>query len=240
MSDQENENNVNNTENQNNTNTDKEIDYSKMLENESVKQYLSKLVEEQTKALKDKNTELLNELKPIKTKLKEDVTLKMLSEGKHEEVFNKVKEERDAEWRERLNNKEVEFNTEKQELLKYKEKVTDFIFKDKFSEVASNTRLNKTAYNDALEKVKSEFTINESGEIISKENKLNSNGKPLTLNDWIDNQIKERPFWFDGVSGAGTQNHQSTVTTTGKKMTPDQIKNLSIKEYKEMKKKGLI
>lgn len=240
MSEENQENQENITNEETNISKDNAIDYSKLLENEEVKSYLSNLVEEQTKALKNKNTELMNELKPIKTKLKEDVTLKMLSEGKHEEVFNKVKEERDEEWRERLSNKEIEFNKEKEELLKYKEKVTDYIFKDKFSEIASNTRLNKSAYKDVIEKIKSEFTINEDGNLISKDNKLNSQGKPLTVNDWIDNQSKERPYWFDGISGAGTVNHQSLNNTAGKKLTEDQIKNLTMKEYKEYKKKGLI
>lgn len=229
-----------NTNNQDQSNKNKTTDITKLLESEEVKSYLNKLVEEQTKSLKDKNKELLDELKPLKTKLKEDVTLKLLSEGKHEEVFSKVKEERDNEWKEILSNKEKEFLSEKEQLLKYKEKVEEFSYKEKFNEIASNTRLNKSAYKDAIKELKSEFIIDESGELKHKENKINSNGKPFSVNDWLDLQVKERSFWFDGVSGAGTKTQQSSLVNNNVKLSAEEIKKLSVKEYKEMKKKGLI
>lgn len=240
MSEENNENVNNENNNQDQLNNTDKVDITKLLENEEVKNYLSKLVEEQTKSLKDKNKELLDELKPIRNKLKDDATLKLLSEGKHEEVFSKVKEERDNEWKDILTKKEQEFLTEKESLLKYKNQVEEFTYKEKFNDIAANTRLNKSAYKDAIKELKNEFIIDESGVLKHKENKLNSNGKPYSVEDWLEVQTKERAYWFDGVSGSGTVKHQSSLVNNNKKLSAEEIKNLSVKEYKELKKKGLI
>lgn len=218
---------------------DKPFDINKIIESQEVKDYISNLIDESTKGLKDKNKELLDELKPWKEKLRSDETLKLLSEGKHDEVFRKVREERDVEWQNTIDNNEKKYLTERESLLKYKDQVTDFIYKEEFEKIASKTRLNKSAYKDVLKEIKQEFIINEKNDLLHKESKLNIEGKPLTVENWIEGQIKERSYWFDGVTGSGSVNQQSSLTGSIN-LTPEKISKLTMKEYKELRKKKLI
>lgn len=222
------ENNQNNEQN-NNSN---EVDYVKLYESD---EKFKAFIEEKIQPVAKKNKELLEKFAPLQKKLKEDSLLQALADGKHDEVFSKIKEERDSEWKELFSTKETELSTTKQELEKYKSKLTESALKDEFLKSVEKTTLKKIAFKDAIKELSSDFSIDENGVIKHKQNKLNKAGKQYEINDWLEEQQTERSYWFEGKSGSGSTNSQQ-INYSSEKLSDEEIAKLSVADYKIARK----
>lgn len=223
----------------------KEINIDEVLNSEKAKEKVNSMIqdalnkqkeefEKETAGIKNNKETILTEKKALEDKLKKI----LLETGNVDELTNRIKTERDTEWSERFNTVKTENDTLKNEISTYKtaQKIS------KLNTVAlkelKEFNIHQASIEDAQERFAKEFDFNDAGELVHKDKKLTSEGKPFTAKDFYNELQKTKPHWFNGVAGAGVTTSQKQ--NSGKELTADEIKNMSRAEYAAAKKKGLI
>lgn len=230
------------SEENNNNNDASEID--KVINSEAGKEKIQALIneaiskqkeefEKELSGIKNNKEEILKEKKVLQDK----VNKILLESGNVEEITKKIREERDAEWREKFEAIDNENKTLKTSIDSFKNAQKISKLHDLSIKEVSKYNIHTASIEDVKERFAKEFDLDEDGKIKHKENKLNEQGKDYSVDDFYKDLQKNKPHWFNGVSGSGTTTTNKTVS---KELTAEQIKNMTRAEYQKAKKDGLI
>jgi hypothetical protein len=180
-------------------------------------------VEAATKGLKSKNQELLNKLHTAGDALKAwegldpaairglmdrmdgDEELKLLKDGKLDDVVQRRVAKRDADWQKKLDIAAAERDSEKNKTSRFFTRVLDEQIR-----AAVNGKVHEKAVDDALFRARTIFTLDEDGYAVQLQNGqpvIGKDGKtPFSPQEWIESMRENAPHWFPSTasgSGAG-------------------------------------
>lgn len=201
-----------------------------------------------------KNTELLNEIKPIKAKLDswgdldpnnirtllnrfdQDEELKLISEGKHDEVIKKRTERISSEYQAKINTTTEELTTTKAERDAYKNQVQKLLVDGNAVTAFLKAGGLETAVEDIQLRASKVFTV-EKGEAIARDAKgeiiLGKSG-PMTMTEWAEGLRESAAHLFPSSNGArpngnkgGTGNTlDDKIEAAGKAGDVDELRRL--------------
>lgn len=188
----------------------------------------------------EKNKADNEELTSFRQKAEELKDKELFDKGEFETLLNKkVSEKQNAfdEYKKGQSEKESGYTNQLTELNK---RIHKMQLKEQISKVAlSDEHFDKTDTSvEILEMLAARaFETDNDGNFKYKGEKLDVDGNPMNFKSWFDSEIKSGyAQLFNGKGGAGVTNAK---TKTGH-IDNDSIKQMSQKEYKEARKKGLI
>lgn len=226
-------------------------------------------VQEHVKGLKNKVNELLTKINQIKKPedqnndvglTKEEIEeLKQIKELRKKEKEEQLKNENpDLLVKEKIAEIEAQYKKllekERKEIEERDRALNEFKSKEVFSKIEkeiikrSSTDIRKlkdAEIEEQKEYVKEKFEFDESGVLVSKDNKINNQGERYNIDDYFNDLATKRPYLFDQIpSGTGTKSTSSNsgVKIDGKKLSLEEASQLLEKDpekYKEYKKAGL-
>lgn len=201
------------------------------------KSYSQAEVDALVNGLKGKNSELLGKLKEqkaavsdaterlkqfdgidpesVRTILKrfsDDEEAKLIAEGKIDEVLEKRTEMMRTSHEKDLQALQGELEKAQAVATKF----TDRVLADSVRAAGSEAGIHKAAFEDAIYRAKGAFEINSDGEIIAKDGKFDSDGKPLTPKAWFEGMKEQAPHWFPAPQGGGMSNNATGNAGKGK------------------------
>lgn len=188
-------------------------------------------VNDAVKGLKDKNQELLgklktqseslkawdgldpNQIRDLLGKMEGDEELKLLKDGKLDEVVQRRVAKRDADWQKKLDAATAEAQGEKQKSAKFVGRVLDEQIR-----AAVNGKVHDKAVEDALFRARMLFTLDEDGNAVQLQDGkavLGKDGKTaFNPAEWIESMRDSAPHWFPATgSGTGAQQNQGAGGT---------------------------
>lgn len=228
------EENTNQNQEQNNQPTVEEL-----LKNEALKEHINKLitekVEAETTGLKANRDLILKEKKELEDKVKKDLA----ASGNIDELSARIRTERDTEWTSKFDPLKSENENLKNQLNEIKQHQKSSKLNDMALKELTGFSIHPASIEDAQEKFRTSFDIDENGNITHKANKLNDQGKPFTAVDFYNELQKTKPHWFNGVSGTGTKPSPSNPQGS-KEIDAAAMEKMSGAEYRDAKRKGLI
>lgn len=211
----------------------------------AIQEMLKKLVDEQVSGLKAKNSELLGKVKEAQEKTKQydgvdfekiknlqaqmesNEEMRLLADGKVEEVVSRRVELRDKEWENRygaLDGKVKEYET----ILRQKEeRLTELVIDGQIREAFVQLGYEATALDDMIRLGRHVFIMDENGTAVPRDSHGNIiYGKdaktPITSSQWLESLAEKKP-WLRGASkGAGTQPNRGSSKVDTSKMTSTQ------------------
>lgn len=143
----------------------------------------------------------------LMAKIDGDEELKLLSEGKHDEVFNKRTEKMRESYETQLKVKDTETEKERGTTKKYRDRVLDNAVRS----AAITAGIHPHAVEDALLRARQVFSLNEEGEA----ERLGEDKKPImgpkgnapySPLDWFEEMKSKAPHWFPaGSTGSGAE-----------------------------------
>lgn len=210
-------------------------------------------------SLSNKNKELLTDISSTKSKLKDwegldpkqvrslmermknDEELRLISEGKHDEVINKRVEKVQLEYEEKITNLGKERETLHQDATKYKNKYQQYRLNSELSrEFVTNGGL-ETALDDIILRASSVFGLDDDDNIVAfeKDGKIrkNKDGGVFTLKDFILDQVEKAPHLFkESVGGNSSSNERGTTLSGIDAKMADASKRGDVAEYRRLKR----
>ena len=125
---------------------------------------------------------------------------KLLDSGQVDELVNQRLAKAQKDWDSQRENLSQENQTLRRTLSKE-------LIENRLSELATKHAVRPEALRDVKLRGQSQFRVNEAGEIEAFDGERVRYGKdptkPLSMEEWFDNEKKESPHWFDGSAGAG-------------------------------------
>lgn len=181
------------------------------------------LVAQQTAALKTKNDELLGKMRDVTTKLKnwdgldpqkvrgmldtleKNEDLKLIAEGRHEEVIHRRLEREQATWKSQLEERDNELNQLRENLKARENQVRDLMI--------DTTVINAFLAEGGLPQAKDDVVLRatvffdvEDGEVVARDSKgelIRGKNGPISIKEWIAELKVNAPHLFPGSQGAG-------------------------------------
>lgn len=187
-------------------------------------------MQESVGKLENKNKELLGENRNLKEGLKSwegldpknirnlmdkinnDEELKLITEGKHDEVIKRRTEKLEAGYQAQLRTKEEEANKYKSEFEKANSKVTELLIDSSITQEFVKAKGEDFAIPDILHRAKSVWTI-ENGEAVPRDkngNILQGKNGVMTQSEWIDSLRTTAPHLFPASTGAGAGGNRNS------------------------------
>lgn len=186
---------------------------------------LDKAVDAAVQGLKDKNSELLGKvtdaskalkawegLEPDKVralldKVENDEVLKLHTEGKHDEAYNKRMEKERSTWQAKLDAAATDITGHKDRADKLEIQVRDLIIDQQVLTSFMAEKGIETAGPDVVLRARAAFKI-EDGVPIARDSAgkiINGKDGPLTPKEWVAGLKVSAPHLFPGSSGAGAR-----------------------------------
>lgn len=186
-------------------------------------------------ALKNKNTELLTKNKEISDiakqwegldpaqvrtmldRIQNDEELKLLAEGKHDEVIKKRTEKVEAKYKTDLEKLQTENQSSKTELEKAKSTIRNLVIDSKVVSAFVAEGGVETAIQDVILRAQQTFTVEDGEAIIRDKDGKIVTGKDgaMTVKEWAAKLKEEAPHLFHGSSGAGLSGGRGGSGLTG-------------------------
>ncbi|MDF4819785.1 hypothetical protein P3547_19860 [Vibrio parahaemolyticus] len=134
-------------------------------------------------------------------------------------LLNSRVEQRDTEWREKLDAESQKYTELEKQFEAEKQKMTAFQVDNLVRQVAlKNEFIQPTALDDILNIARNEFTLTESGELVALDKvgniRLGKDGKPLGADEFIRSLADSKPHYFKAMNGTGTTNAQGASIKT--------------------------
>jgi len=180
-------------------------------------------VEEAKRGLDEKNRELLGKLKQTKTDLERwgnldpdqvksmmatfenNEDMKLLAEGKADEVVNRRLEKAQAAFQSQLENLTSEKTTYEEKLSKANETIRDLMIDSKIVSAFHGQQGLDSAVPDVVGRAKAIFRV-EDGEVVARDSKnelMRGKNGVLTIQEWVDSLKETAPHLFPGSGGGG-------------------------------------
>lgn len=181
------------------------------------------MIDQNTSGLKKKNDELLGKVKEFDSKLKpwegldpenvrkvlttfdQNEELKMLAEGKHEEVIHRRIEREEARWKSQLEEVSTWAQTLEEQLQASNDQVRDLMIDTSVVSAFIAEGGLPTAKDDVVLRATVFFDV-EDGQVVARDNKgelIRGKDGPITIQEWVANLKTSAPHLFPGSRGAG-------------------------------------
>lgn len=185
----------------------------------------------------------LESLVKLRERLEADELGKLISEGKHDEWFDKRTQTMRADFENRLNGANEQLAAIQAERDEARAQFMGLKIENEVRAACTASEgFVDSAVRDALRSATSAFTFDaERGVVMKDENGgivLGKDGAtPKTVSDWLEEQKKESRHWWGASQGAGAQGARGG---RGAEPSREAIANMSMAEYREYRKqKGM-
>lgn len=187
------------------------------------KEDLDKAIAEATKGLDSKNRELLGKLKERQQQLERwgdldpdrvknvleqfdsNEEMKLLSEGKHDEVINRRMEKVAAQYDSKIEGLSEEKMTLQQKLEQANSQIRDLLIDSRVVTAFNSEQGFESAVPDVVLRAKSIFKV-EDGDVVARDANgelLRGKNGPLTIQEWVAELKDKAPHLFPGSGGGG-------------------------------------
>ena len=181
------------------------------------------LIEQQTSGLKGKNSELIGKINEFTSKMKpwegldpenvrkvlttfdQNEELKLLAEGKHEEVIHRRIEREEARWKSQLEEVSTRAQTLEEQLQASNDQVRDLMIDTSVVSAFIAEGGLPTAKDDVVLRATIFFDVEE-GQVVARDNKgelVRGKDGPITIQEWVASLKESAPHRFPGSRGAG-------------------------------------
>lgn len=206
-----------------------------MLANPEVQKAIQAKLDAEVTGLKNKNTELLDKMKKVQDtakqfegldvvklkgfqeQLEKNEELRLLSEGKYDDVFNKrfgtFKSDFETQLsaRDKLVEESTKTAKELEKALKQKDRqLTELVVDSKVREAYITLDFEPTAMDDVMRAARDIFKVDEEGKVTPRDVEgkliLGKDGKtPITSKEWLESLVEKKPYLRRPSAGAGAQ-----------------------------------
>ena len=208
----------------------------------------------QIDSLKKKNTDILGEKKKQSEQLKafdgldpenirnilnrfdQDEELKLISEGKYEDVIKARVEKAEAGYKSTIASLTEENSTLKEQTGKDSTQIRDLIIDTAVTTSFIEAEGVKTAVPDVILRAKNTFTV-ENGEAIARDGNgeiIAGSSGPLKINEWVATLKETAPHLFPGSQGAGAGGSGTGGSNVDAKMAAAAASG-NMKEYRRLR-----
>lgn len=212
------------------------------------------MLERETTGLKTKNAELLGKVRDFDTKLKawdglepdkvrkllttfeENEELKLLAEGKHDEVINRRIEREQAAWQSQMETLRGELEDRDTKLASANSQVRDLMIDTTVLTAFQAEGGLPTASDDIIYRATVFFDV-EDGLVVARDTAgelIRGKDGPITIKEWIVNLKTTAPHLFPGSQGAGGGSGGGSQTDTEVKMAAAASSG-NMKEYRRLR-----
>jgi len=201
--------------------------------------------------LKTKNSELLGKLKETSTNLQRfegidpdavrnilskfanDEEAGLIAAGKVDEVLNKRTERMKAGYESETAKERTAREAAEARANKFSKRVLE----NGIRAAAATAGIHQFAFEDAMYRAASVFTLDEDGNPTAAEGAFGKDGKPLTLKEWFGDMKEKAPHWFPAsASGGGATGYSANAGQ--KTITQSQFDAMTPKQRAEAFKSG--
>lgn len=203
---------------------DKDVD----LNSPEVKALLDKLVAEQVAGLKNKNDELLGKLKDSTEKAKQfegydpeqvknlmnrlqtDEELKLITEGKVDEVVTRRTENLKKDYQSQIDALQAKLGEHEGVIKSKEERLAELVIDGQVREAYVGLDFEPAALDDVLRLARSVFIMNENGAAVPRDNNgqiiFSKDAKtPVSAKEWLENLAEKKTYLRRGSSGGGSK-----------------------------------
>ena len=159
----------------------------------------------------------MDKYKNIMDRFENDEDMKLIADGKIEEVFQRKAEKRDLEWQKQLDAKDQLIQTELDRVESYRGRVLD----EQLRAGISQAGFHENATDDALSLARTMFVLDDNGNAVHLDGDgditIGKDGKNFySVAEWAnsDELRKSRPHWRNAVAG-GSGMIQSNASVSG-------------------------
>lgn len=204
------------------------------LENPAVKAAIQAQIDAAVAGLKNKNAELIGKLKDtpkmdkaeydalldLKKKVDANEEMKMLSEGKLEEVLNRRLEAKERDWNAQLQARDAKLN-EYNEVLKNKdERLKTVLIDSEVRQAYIGLDYEPTALDDIMLQARNTFVMGEDGKVVPRDTdgviRMGKDGRtPLTPQEWLEGLSEKKPYLRRPSTGSGANPTGSKINSRG-------------------------
>lgn len=216
------------------------------LNSPEVQKILQEKIEAEVQGLKKKNAELIDKFKKVSEQAKqfegldiehlknlqkqmaENEEMRLLAEGKTEEVVARRVELRDKDWQNRYNNLEIMLGERDKVISGLNERLTGMVIDGQVREAYLNLDFNPKAMDDVIARARQVFIMDEEGKAVPRDSQGNIiYGKdartPISPKDWLENLAEDKDYLRRQSAGAGAKpSNQRGGVIDKKQMTPTQ------------------
>ena len=221
------------------------VDVNELLQNPDIQKFIQAKLDSEVAGLKNKNTELLDKmkksneqlkqfegldverLKALQKQMEENEEMRLLSEGKTEEVVNRRVELLKKDYDQQITMREAKLQ-EYNDLVKQKdEKLRELIVDGAVREAYVGLDFEPTAMDDVIRNARDIFILGEDGKVVPRDRDGNiifsKDGKtPIDAKGWLETQAEKKPYLRRASRGAGAvgskggTTHNDVTTSVGK------------------------
>jgi len=187
------------------------------------KEDLDKAIAQATKGLDSKNKELLGKLKERQQQLEQwgdldpdrvksvleqfdsNEEMKLLAEGKHDEVINRRMEKVAAQYDSKIDGLSQEKTTLEQQLEAANNQIRDLLIDSRVVTAFNGEQGLESAVPDVVFRAKSVFRV-EDGDVVARDANgelMRGKNGPLTIQEWVADLKDKAPHLFPGSGGGG-------------------------------------
>lgn len=173
------------------------------------------------------------EVRDLLGRIEGDEDMKLIKEGKHDQVFNKRTEKLRNEHQKQLEKLQADHKTQLDEAIKRTQLYEGRVLENELRQAAAEVGLHSPAIRDAVREGRSVFTLDDNGKAVQKREDgsivIGKDGKsPFSPREWLESMRPEAPHWFPAAgSGTGASQSKGTNGSGAKTMTRSAFAKLS-------------
>lgn len=198
------------------------------LNSPEVKALLQAEIDKTVAGLKKKNSELiekekkfkeqiaqydgvdLDKVKNLQKQIEQSEEMRLLSEGKMDEVVARRIELREKDWGQKFGNLESVLSEREQMIAKLNDRLTGMVIDGQVREAYLSLDFNPKAMDDVISRARKVFVMDEDGKAVPRDEHGNiiyskDARTPISPRDWLENLAEEKDYLRRPSSGAGAK-----------------------------------
>lgn len=152
----------------------------------------------------------IEKVKNLQKQMQENEEMRLLAEGKTEEVVARRIELREKDWSQKFGNLESVLSEKEQMIAKLNDRLTGMVIDGQVREAYLSLDFNPKAMDDVISRARKVFVMDEDGKAVPRDEHGNIiYGKdartPISPRDWLENLAEEKDYLRRPSSGAGAK-----------------------------------
>jgi len=215
------------------------------LDTPEVKAAIQAAIDKEVAGLKAKNAELLGKLKDapkvdpkeweqlqeLKKKVEANEEMKLLAEGKLEDVLNRRLEAKERDWQAQLQARDTKLQEYDTVVKQKDERLKSVLIDSEVRQAYVGLDFEPAAMDDIMLQARHTFVMDEDGAVVPRDAdgviRMGKDGRtPLTPSEWLEGLAEKKPYLRRASTGAGAAPAAKTKGTRGfdaSKATPAQL-----------------
>jgi len=157
----------------------------------------------------------IEKVKNLQKQMQENEEMRLLAEGKTEEVVARRIELREKDWGQKFGNLESMLSEKEQMIAKLNDRLTGMVIDGQVREAYLSLDFNPKAMDDVISRARKVFVMDEDGKAVPRDEQGNIiYGKdartPISPRDWLENLAEEKDYLRRPSSGAGAKPNSGT------------------------------